>query len=275
MTMAFRSHLARHFGFRHLTHRLILAIGVVIGILALIGWLDESKSSTALLAPVFVGVMWALMREIDPDNEWTAIAGGAFAGWWVLEQHVVVSVLAVVAMMVAARMMSETTGRRPLLSDLVVVAMLGVAVAFTVEGWIAGLGVAAAMFLDHRRAESKLRAQPWIALATAVGASLMAWLTGVELTPGMVSTKAALGAAAAALILIVRRPAEPLSVVDAPQRTLLSQSRLHGSRAITGIVVYGMAVTVNSFDAGEVAPLLVALTLVIVSNEVERITRKG
>jgi hypothetical protein len=273
--MNFRSHLARSFGFRYPTHRLILGVGAIVGVVALVGWLNDTKTVGVLLAPVYVGVVWALMREIDPDNDWTAIVAGAFAGWWVLQQHPVVSALAVGAMAVSARIMSETTGRRPLLSDLIVVAILGIGVGYTVAGWVAGLGVAAAMVVDHRRAERRLRIQPWIALATAVGASANAWITGVELTAGAVSAKAASAAAVAAFILIIRRPVPPTSLVDARRKTPILQNRLHASRAVTAIVVYGMAVTLNSLDAVDLTPLLVALALVVISNEVEGITRKG
>ena len=273
--MNFRSHLSRAFGFRYPTHRLVVAIGVVVGVVAAVGWLNDTKTVSALLAPVYVGVVWALVREIDPDNDWTAIAAAAFAGWWVLQQNPVVSALAVGAMAVSARIMSETTGRRPLVTDLVVVAVLGIGVAYTVEGWVAGLGVAGAMVVDHRRAERRLRIQPWIALATAIGASVTAWITGVELTAGAVSARAALAAAVAAFVLIIRRPVLPTSLVDARRKTPLLQSRIHASRAVTGIVVYAMAVTLNSLDAMDLTPLLVALALVIISNEVEGITRRG
>lgn len=228
-----------------------------------------------LLAPVFVGVVWALLREIDPDHDWTAIAGGAFAGYWVLAQDSAVSILAVVALMVGARVMSETTGRRPLLSDLLGVGALGIAVAFTVEGWVAGLGLAGAIFLDHRRAERRLRAQPWIALATALGATITAWATGVTLSPSTISTRVAVVAAVVALALILRRPAEPVSLVDASRKTPILQSRLHMSRVVTGIVVYGMAVVIDSLDAEDLVPLLAAMALAIISNEAERARWKG
>lgn len=273
--MNFRSHIGRDFGIRFRTHRLILAIGVVAGVVAVVGWLNETKTGVVLLAPIFVGVVWALMREIDPDHDWTAIVAGAFAGGWILAQNSALSVLAVVALMVGARMMSETTGRRPLLSDLVVVGVFGIGVAFTVEGWVAGLGLAGAIFLDHRRAERRLRPQPWIALATAAGATGMAWVTGVELSPGTVSTRVAVVAAVMALALILRRPAEPVSLVDARRKAPLEQSRIHMSRAVTGIVVYGMAVVVDSLDSENLVPLLAALALAIVSNEAERVRRKG
>lgn len=273
--MAIRSHLTRDFGFRRRTHRLILAIGLVTGALAVIALLDDSKPTTVLLAPVLVGVVWALTREIDPDHDWTAIVAGAFAGWWVLTEGSALSALAVAGLLAAARMMSETTGRRPLASDVAVLAALGTGIAFTAEGWVAGLGVAAAMYLDHRHAERRLRLQPWVAASTTLGATLVAWLTGVELRPGDVSTPMAVAAAVTALLLIVRRPALPLSVVDARRGTPLSSSRLHMSRAVIGIVVYGMTVVVGSVHVEHVVPLLAAVSLVIVSNEVERARRKS
>jgi hypothetical protein len=273
--MNLRSHLGRDFGLRLRTHRLILALAGVAAVFAVIQRLNESKTSSVLLAPVFVGAIWALVREIDPDHNWTAIVGGAFAGYWALVHDSAVSALAVVALMVSARMMSETTGRRPLLSDLVVVGVLGIGVAYTVEGWVVGLGVAGAMFLDDRRAERRLPAQPWIALATAVGATVMAWATGVALSPGTVSTRVAVIAAVMAIGLILRRPAVPVSLIDALRKTPLEQNRLHMSRAVTGIVVYGMAVVVDSLDAESLVPLLAAMALVFVSNEAERVRRKS
>jgi hypothetical protein len=270
--MAFRSHVARDFSARYPTHRLILLIGVGIGALAVVDWLTASGSATVLLSPLHVGIVWALTREIDPDHDWTAIAGAVFAGVWALYLGPTVSVLAVAAMLLAARVMSETTGRRPLLTDLVVLGGLGVAAGYTPEGWVAGVGMAVALFLDDRRAPLRLPAQRWIALATLLGATTVAWVSDVTI-PTDVRGGLSLAAAVGAFLLIIRPPEEPVAVADARHATPLHRARIHMSRSITGIVIYGMAVMAGTEDAEGTVPLLAVMALIVASNEIERVSR--
>lgn len=285
MRMAFRSHVTRRFSLKYPAHRLIFLIGVVAGVLAIVDLLNDPRSEpgvitffqggeSPLLAPVFVGVVWAFTREIDPDHNWTAVVAGTFSGWWVLTEGSAPPLIAVVVLLAAARVMTETTGRRPLLTDLMVLSALGVGAGYTAEGWVAGMGIAAAMFLDDRRAKRRLPAQPWIALATAIGVTIVAWLTDTHVSRD-VSVPLGVAAAIGAILLIIRRPAVPTSLVDARRNTPLEQGRLHMSRAITGIVVYAMTVIAGFGDAEETVPILAVLALVIASNEIERISRRG
>ncbi len=271
--MPIRTHIGRHFDLRLPSNLALAGLVALSAGTALVLWLNGSPPSI-FLAPVFVFLIWALLREVDPDNWWTAVLGGVFGGAWVLAGRSVTSALAYAGLMLAARLVTETTGRRPLPVDLGVVAMGGIAVGFTIEGWVAGFGLALAIYLDDRLDPGPMRGmQVAAAAATAVGTTVVGAAAGAfpERMPDIVPYLV-ISAGVIALLLVIREPVAPTSQVDARHRAFMRQDRLHASRALVGILMFAMTLLLGG-DADGVVPLGVALLLALVSNEVERLRR--
>jgi len=271
--MQFRSHLGRDIDIRHTPNLLIVAITLLAGGIALIAWLNDGPPEAIFFAPTYAFVTWALVREIDPDHNWTALVSAIIAAGWIFTGGAQVSVLALGVLIVVARIVTESTGRRPLLTDLIAVLLAAVA-GYTVEGWVAAFGLAIALYLDDRFTESSRPIQIWVSAGLAAGATLVATLTDAfpETLP-RVDPVVALAAGALALILVVRDPAEPITQVDARHKAFLRQDRLHASRSLTGILVFAMGLLTGDSARGMV-PALAALLMVVVSNEVELVRRR-
>jgi hypothetical protein len=270
--MPIRSHVGRPFDFRSRSNQILIALVLVTGAASVALWLGGRPAELIFFAPAEAFVIWALVREIDPDHDWTALLAAAAAGGWVLAGGQYVSILALGALTLAARLVTESTGRRPLVTDLVVMALAAL-VAFTVEGWVAAFGLAIALYLDDRFAPEHRRLQIGVSAVTAVGATLMATLTGAfpetlpAITPWVVVASGLL-----ALLLVVRDPSEPISQVDARHKAFVSKERLYSSRALIGVLVFGMSLLTGA-DAEGLVPVLSALLLAVVSNEVARVRR--
>ncbi len=283
--MALRTHLGRGFSLRHPTHRYLAAICGVVLIAAVYQWATAvepqgpitfiSDRSSPLLAPVVAFLVWALLREIDPDHDWTALTGAAFAGTWILVEGTTVGGLAIAGLMVSGRIVSGTTGRRPLLTDLLVVGVFGAAISFRPEGLVAGLTLATAIVVDDLMApqDRRLPQQPWIAGAVAVTAALVAVATDVTLDFAPYRLTVVMAAQLLFLYLLLRRPLGPQSLVDARHGATLSRRRLHASRALIGLAVLAIAWVLDGPRSEGVVPLLAALLLAAVSNEIEAIRR--
>lgn len=269
MLMPIRSHIGRPLDPGLRSNQILIAIVLLTGAISVALWLNGEPAGIIFFAPAQAFVIWALAREIDTDHDWTALVAAAAAGAWVLAGRPYLSVLAVGVLMLAARLVTESTGRRPLVIDLVAVA-LGAFVGFTVAGWVAGFGLAIALYLDDRFAPEGRRLQIGVSALTAIGTTIVATVTGAfpetlpELNPYI-----AVSAGILALLLVARDPADPITQVDARHKAFISKQRLHVSRSLTGVLVFGMSLLVGD-EAEGLVPLLVALLLVVVSNEVER-----
>lgn len=240
---------------------------------AVVFWLSGT-AVTVLLAPVLAFLLWALLREIDPDHQWTAIVGAVVAGVWVLRGLPVSSVWATGGLIVATRITTSTTGRRLLSIDLGVATVFGIAISFTVEGWAAGFGIALALYLDDRfRGDNRMPAIAASAI-TAVGSTLVATLTGAfpDTVPDVIQYLA-IFTGLASLAFLVREPALPTSRVDARHGAFIDRARLHASRSIVGVLVFLMTILTGG-DAEGLATVIAALWLAVLSNEVALIRRK-
>lgn len=236
-------------------------------------WLN-GEPGRVLLTPVYVFLVWALLREVDPDHDWTALAAAVFTGFWGLTGGPVVSGLAIAGMMVAARIVTSTTGRRLLTIDLVGASVLGVVIGFTVEGWAAGFAIAIALYLDDRfRGDNRLPAVAAAAL-TAIGTTVLANVTGAfpERLPDIIEVVAAM-AGVVALLLLARDPAEPISQVDARHAAFMDKARLHASRSLIGVFTFLIAILAGQEAEGLIV-VVAALALAVVSNEIELIRRR-
>ncbi len=260
--------------FRRWSNVTLAAIVLVSAGVAAVLWLN-GEPGVIVLTPVYVFLIWALLRDIDPDHDWTALLGAGGTAGWGLTGGPITSGLALAGLLVAARIITSTTGRRPLLTDVAAVTVFGVAIGFTVEGWAAGFGIALAIYLDDRLSgDSRLPAIAASAL-TAIGATVVANLSGAfpERLPNIVQGMAAT-AGIAALLLVVRDPAEPISQVDARHAAFMDRVRLHTSRSVVGILVFLMAILTGARADGLIV-VIAALGLAVVSNEIELIRRRN
>jgi hypothetical protein len=270
--MNFRTHLGRSLDFSYKSNvALVALVGLAAGV-ALVLWLNGSPAEV-FWAPLDLYILWVLLREVDPDHNWTALFAAAGAGVWSLALQPRASALAIGGLAMAARITTSTTGRRPLPTDLTVVAAIGIAISFTIEGFIAGFAIAIAIYLDDRLFGESRGMQVAAAAVTAIGAAVVATAarafpqTLPEIVPYM-----AIATGVVALLLVLRDPAPPISQVDARHAAFIREDRLHASRALVGLAVFAMTLLVGQ-DSVELAPVLGGLLLVLISNEVERVRR--
>jgi hypothetical protein len=267
--MAFRSHVFRPFDLRLLSNRLLFGMLGTLSIGAAYLWLTGEPVSVFWAVPQGF-LLWAITREIDPDNDWTALVAGAGAGAWVLSGQDWAPALALAGLLMAARLVVNTTGRRPLTSDLIGLAALATAISHTSMGWVAGVGVALAIYIDDRMSEGQSNVAVVTAVVAAVGSSVVATLTEAlpnrtpVIDPVVVATLGAL-----ALIAILRPPPVPISVGDSRKKAPLSLERLHAGRSLTGALTF-VAAALSGANAPMLYPMAFALMLALVSAELRR-----
>jgi hypothetical protein len=266
--MPFRSHVGRSLDFSNRTNITLLAMLAGLAIVSGVLWLGGAPGSV-LLAPMHGFLVWALVREIDPDHPWIALIAGAGAGAWVFRDGPMVSALAVAGIMVGARLVSGTTGRRPLPTDLAVLAIAAAAIGFTVEGWVAGFGLAISFYLDDRMSGRSRGIQVAAATVAAIGVTVVAASTGAlpDSIP-RIDRNVALAAGIIALLLVAREPAEPVSLVDARHAARLEARRVHAARTVSSVLAFAIALVVGARAPGMVG-VLFGLLLAIVTNEWE------
>jgi hypothetical protein len=273
--MAFRSHLTRPLDPRSPSNVAISGLTLVAaaagGVVALI-------ADRTLLLPVLAAgatfTSWALGRELDPDHESTGLLAALPAGALVLLGFDI-SILVTVAALMSARLLVESTGRRPLATDLAGMVVLASAVSFTALGWVFGFGLAIAIYLDDRMAEAHSSQGVVAAIGAAVGASLVASLTSAlpqalpEIRPPL-----ALALGLLALFAVLREPLDPISLVDSKKKNPLRRDRLQVARTMAGLLAF-----FGSLIGGEgiSAEVTVALTLALAldSEELERLRRRS
>ncbi len=251
----------------------MLALSALAGIVG--AYLTLAQDAEPLLAIEAAGtafLSWALAREIDPDRQVPALVLAVVGGTWALLGFET-AILPFTALLMSERLVVETTGRRPLPTDLAGLAVLATVVSFTPLGWVMGFGLAVAIYVDARMAEEPNRSALFAALAGAIGSSLVASLSGTF--PRTLPTidplvMAALGVLA--LIAVLREPLEPVSFVDSRTRKFLRRDRLQAGRALAAILVF-----LGALVSGAIAPAVVPMTLVVASalasTEVERLQR--
>ena len=272
--MPFRSHIARSFDFGRWSNVAITALVGATGAAALILWVSGT-AGVVLLAPAHAFLSWAILREIDPDHEWPALIGAAGASIWSLTGQPVASAGASLGLLVASRVVVRSTGRRLLGTDIVGLVALGVVIGYTVEGWVAGFGLAVALYIDQRLDGSERLLGMVAASVTAIGVTVVSAALGVfpETTLELRPLLAAL-AGAGALLMIVRDPADPVSRVDARHRSPMDSDRLHVARSLASLLVVGMVFFTGSASDGLV-PLVSLIFLAVARNEVELLMRRS
>ena len=105
--------------------------------------------------------------------------------------------------------------------------VLAGAVSFTPLGWVAGFGLAVAIYLDDRMEETHSGRAVVAAIGAAVAATVVATLTdALPQTLPQVRPLLTLALGALALIAVSRDPVAPSSLVDSRRKSLLVPERL-------------------------------------------------
>lgn len=268
----FRTHIGRPIDLSNTFNRLIVALTAAMAVAGLALWLT-GDAPDAWLAPVHTFLIWALVRELDPDRQWTALLAGAVGGAWVLMGLEIVGALALAGLLMAGRLVLNPVGLRPLGTDLGAMAVLATVISFTAVGWLAGFGVALAIYIDAHMAAEERSGPVLAAIAAAVGSSAVATAAGAlpERLPSIRPLIVVL-VGVLALIIVARDPLPLKSTVDHSDRKLMSVSRLHAARVLIAILVFVAALLAGQ-DVGGLAPVIFTIALVLAVEEVERIRR--
>jgi hypothetical protein len=228
-------------------------VAVLIGVSAarmLAGQTPSSAISSALLCAFSAFLAWALAREIDPDFPGSAnfaAVVGALVGVGIGGP-----LGPVIALMFALRVVVRTTGSPPTRFDLIWLPGLAGYAALQPGGWIAGLGLAAALAWDTLL----VNPTPRVRMVGAGFAGLAAVTVAVvrsNLAPHLQlpTLPQWLVIVSVALSLLALRPYHPRSVGDHGGKRL-SAGRLTAGRAL----VLGVAlVTTAWLGGGAVAAL--------------------
>lgn len=273
--MRFRSHLGRPLDLGNRWNLAIAVLSVLAGVAGLVfGTAGDEGSWFPVRAAGATFLAWALGRELDPDRQVSAMVAGLGGMGWALA-GLPTALLPMAALLLAARLVAETTGRRPLASDLGAMVVLAAVTSFTRVGWVAGFGLAVAVYLDTRLTEKPQRTGIYAAVGAATAASLVATLTGAfpqdlpRVDPLLVVAMGTL-----ALVTIAREPAAPISFVDSRDRRFLRQDRLHLARILVGITLFVAALLAGE-EALSTGPVALALLVAAFGSEVDRMARAG
>src|SRR5690606_24226844 len=213
-------------------------------------------------------------REIDPDRELTAHLAGAVAGLLALLGRPTPELLAAGALILATRMVLNSTGRRPLITDLVVMGLFATAIAYTRVGWIGGVALAIGTYVDGRIAEGAGRAAVVAGAAATIGATGVATAArGFDVKVVTIDPTLVTLAGLTAILTILRAPPEPWSLVDSRMKWRLDQSRLHGARALLAVTTFATTILLGP-DALQAIPYIALLVLALGSSEIERLRRR-
>lgn len=169
---SFRVSITRPLDPQRFTDRLALMALFGFGVAGFIldGWAEGVRAGLAAY------LSWALCREIDPDHpvsaNLAALAGGALA--LVLETHAGV----LFVMLLVVKVMVGSSGLSPARWEAGALGLGAVVFAGTMNGWWAGLAMAAALFLDTWTYPFASDVHRWIAAGVGVGASVFYALLG-------------------------------------------------------------------------------------------------
>jgi len=251
-----------------------LLLGLLgVGLVAAAAVALTGGPASAWWTPAYIVLIWALGRELDPDHSSTALIAAVGGGVWVLAGFDPGAMTALLGLVIAARLVLNSTGRRPLLADYIAMGVIGAAISFTITGWVGGVGIALAMYIDSRMADENRQMGIVAAGLTALAASIV--VTAARAFPQEVPdvrSAVVIGIGLVALVAVVREPETPTSLVDSRMKTPLSQGRLHATRAMIGVLIF-VGAFLNGPDALAMAPAAGVMVLALMSSEVERIRR--
>lgn len=270
--MAFRSHVVRSMDLSLPSNRLVVGVAGV-GLIAAAAVALTGGPTSAWWAPVYIALMWTLARELDPDHPSTALIAAVGGGLWVLAGFEVSGLTAILGLMLAARLVLNSTGRRPLLLDYIGLGVLAAAISLTITGWVGGFGIALAMYVDDRMADEHRPMAMVSAAVTALAASIV--VSAAQVFPQEVPDARSVVVIAiglVALVAVAREPEPPISLVDSRMKTQLLPGRLHAATAMVGVLVF-LAAFLSGPNGVTMVPAAAVVVLALASNEIERIRR--
>ncbi len=272
--MRFRSHVTRPLDPGNRWNAVILGLtglAFVVGV-ALVLTLDRPPTFPVAASGV-VFLSWAVTRELDPDHQPGAVIAALVGGAWALS-GMPIAILPFVGLLVVTRLLVESTGRRPLVTDLAVLVLLAGVISITSLGWVMGFGVAVAIDFDDRLAPTRSRQGMLASIGAAVAATVVVKITsalpaalGPSLSPALIVATGSL-----AIVAVARTPIAPISFADSRSKTFLRSDRLHAGRAVAGALLFFGSV-LDSDDGRAVVPMALALVISLVAEEVERLRR--
>jgi hypothetical protein len=272
-TVKIRSHLMRPIDPANLWNRAVVILSVLAGVIGAILTLGYDRDlMLAIQASAATFLSWAVVRELDPDHQSSAIVAAVVGGAWALTGQPT-ALLPYLGLLMIARLVVETTGRRPLPVDLGAMAVLATAISVSPLGWVMGFGLAVSIYVDDRMAEEHNRQALLAAMAAGVGSSAVVTLTRAlpEALPTVRPLLTAL-IGLLALYAVAREPVEPVSFVDSRNKRFLRRDRLHAGRAVAGVLLF-IGVFVSGEAATAVVPMALALTTALASTELVRLKR--
>jgi hypothetical protein len=271
--MAFRSHVLRSIDPARRSHQAIIALVLLAAVSGLAAtWYSDASRWLVIEAAGATFLVWMLGRELDPDRDATALVAAVAGGVWaVLGQPVDLLILA--GLGVAARLVVESTGRRPLTTDLLTIAAGATLISLRPLGFVAGFGLAVAIYVDVRLSAEPSPVAVIVSVAAAAGAGVIASTAGdfpqqlPDLMPWLVASIAGLS-----LLAVLRDPPPPTSQVDSRRKSFLRKDRLHSARVLVGLLCLAGALLAGE-EGAAVVPAVFCLGLALASSEVERSVR--
>lgn len=136
---------------RHASNRVVLVLGAVAFAAGFVRWSDRDLIGSfvdAAIIGLLVVMAWAFAREIDPDYPTSAtIAAVLTLGVALVVESI--SVLPIVGLMVAGRILIRSTGKPPTVIDLLALTAGSFLLGRTGAGWVAALVLAFAIARDR------------------------------------------------------------------------------------------------------------------------------
>jgi hypothetical protein len=248
-------------------------LSVVAGVVgAYLTLAQDREPVLAIWAAGYTFLAWALARELDPDHQVPAIAVAILAGTWALLGSGA-ALLPFVGLLMAARIVVETTGRRPLPTDLAGLAVLATVISFTPLGWVMGFGLAVAIYVDDRMSGAPTRAGLVSAFGAAAGATVVASLSNAFPRSLPITSPfliAALGVLA--VITVLREPLDPVSFVDSRSKAFVRKDRLQAGRALSAVLLF-VGALLSGESAFDVLPMGLVVAFALASSEIDRTRR--
>lgn len=252
----------------------MLGLAAAVGVAAVYNAGDRHPLLALVEGSLTVFLCWAIVRELDPDHPVAAVLAGAAAGMATVATSAS-PIAALAGLMVASRVLTRSTGLRPLLTDIVAVGAFAGIFARTPAAWAVGLGVAAAVALDSNLPEPAPDRRIWLAGAVGVAVTLTAVMSGALAAAWQLPDLTTLVLMAAGTGLIMTAPAQTLQsktdfrAIPVDPTRLLTARRLAAGALVLGTLVGGLAHAQASW------PAWIALTTAAIAPHSARFFGRG